>query len=221
MIVIVAAALALAASDDALLERLRAIDSRAAEVRSLTADFEQTRHTPLVRKPMTSRGRVAVLGPLVRWDTTEPARSTLAVDESTVRIYYPDDRVCEEYPLRDDLRALTASPLPRLDPMLERFTLHPLDAVLLDPDATAPRWIAFELRPKDPSLAEHVERVRVLVDETAPAIHRLETLSPDAEKTLIVFREIRLGADVRTPDVTLRLPEGTTLSRPLGDPGSP
>lgn len=204
---------------DALIARLRAIDTRAREVSDLRAEFEQARRTPLLKKPLISAGHLALRADRIRWDTTEPVPSTLAIDADAILIYYPDERCAEEYPLSDDLRALTASPLPRLDAMIGRFAIMPLEATVLDPKAEGDRWLAIELAPLADDLRDQVERIRVLIDAEVPCIRILETLSPDGERTTLTFSKVRANTGVSEAEASFEPPPGTSISRPLGPAG--
>lgn len=205
--------------DDALLARLREIDGRGREVADLRAEFEQARRTPLLKKPLVSAGRLALRADRIRWDTTEPSPSTLAIDSDSILIYYPDEGSAEEYPLSEDLRALTASPIPRLDAMIGRFEILPLEASVLDPKAEGDRWLAIELAPLADDLRDQVERIRVLIDADVPCIRILETLSPDGERTTLTFSKVRANVGVSEAEASFIPPPGTSISRPLGPAG--
>ena len=81
----------------------------------LIADFVQEKRSPLLRKPLVSRGSVKARGGLVLWDTIEPQRMQMSIDPKTLRMYYPDQKTIEEYPIEQQLGMMASSPLPRLE----------------------------------------------------------------------------------------------------------
>src|SRR5437016_5461359 len=102
------------ATNPALWTRLTEIDSRAAKLTDLSADFEQQKFTTLLKKPLTSRGKVRIAGSTMRSDTTEPEPSIMLIDDKEVRLYYPKESTLEIYALGQQLGSLAASPLPKL-----------------------------------------------------------------------------------------------------------
>lgn len=196
-----------------LAERLEAIDRRAGLIRDLSADFEQRKHTPLLKDPLVSTGRVRVKGPRARWDTDRPHPTVMTLDEREVRLYYPDQKTVEVYPVEGQFARLTASPLPRLDAIRAQFSIEEIaNAEMGD---AAGEGLALELLPLDDPLAEHVQRIRVLIDPAAACITRLEMTDPDGERTVIVFRKIRTDTGIPDAELDLAVPTGTRVSRPL------
>ena len=229
-----------AGTDPALWERLRQIDARTAEHKDLLADFEQRRFTALLRKPVVSRGRVRVLGQRMRWDTAAPAPTVMAVDEREVRMYYPQQKTLEVYAIDQRLAALAASPLPRLDVLRGYFTFQQIPAKQLlpgdpggpskkndpagqgdgdgdraDPAADDARFVAVRMTPTEPSLREHVEAVAVLLDARAGYMLAFRVTDADGEETVIRFDNIRVNAGLAERDVTLQVPKGTKVVRPM------
>jgi outer membrane lipoprotein-sorting protein len=193
--------------------KLAEIDQRAGQIKSLSANFDQQKFTALLRKPLESTGRIRIKGPVIRWDTTQPEPSVLFIDQGEARIFYPDQKTLEVYPLDKRLADLAASPLPRLDVLKERFNIEQIPVTDLDKTAAAEHFIALRLAPKDASLAEHVKQVRVLLDVRNACIMRAEVTDGDGDRTVLSFRDVRLNADVG--DLALVVPPGTSVSHPL------
>src|SRR5215213_4304741 len=106
-------------------EQLEAIDRRAGAVQDLTAEFLQEKRSPLLRKPLVSRGTVKAKGGLAIWETTEPERTVMTFDPKQLRVYYPKQKTLEEYPIQGQLGMMAASPLPRLEAIRKSFKLVP------------------------------------------------------------------------------------------------
>src|SRR5205814_1564083 len=61
-----------ASQPQAFEQRLRAINATGLRIKDLTADFVQEKQSPLLRKPLVSRGTIAVRGDTSLWNTREP-----------------------------------------------------------------------------------------------------------------------------------------------------
>jgi outer membrane lipoprotein-sorting protein len=200
-------------TDPALLGRLSEIDVRAGRIKSLSAKFDQRKFTALLRKPLESSGTIRISGPIVRWDTGKPEASVLLIDQGEARIYYPGQKTLEVYPLDKRLADLAASPLPRLEVLKARFSIEQIPVTDLDKTADSKHFLALRLTPKDPSLAEHVKQVRVLLDVWQACIMKAEVTDGDDDRTVLSFKDVQLNADVG--DLALVVPPGTAVTHPM------
>ena len=80
---------------------------------------------------------------------------------------------------------LCLSSVPRLDVLKARFAFRRIDHRVLDKSAPADRFMALELTPTDPGLAEHVQRVRVLLDVAGAYIIKAEVTDSDGDRTVL------------------------------------
>ncbi len=186
---------------------LQELDRRAGEIGDLTADFEQEKHSPLLKKPLVSRGVVRAKGSAMLWDTAEPQKTRMRVDGESLQLLYVDQKVLEVFPLQGKLAQLAASPLPRLKLLQEQFRIE---------GGRQSQGVAtYVLTPIDPKLAEHVDKVVVAIDTANAAIARFELTDPDGERTIIHFRNHRINADLADDALQINAPEGTKVVRPL------
>src|SRR5439155_16208938 len=170
--------------DPALWTRMVEINGRSQNIANLTADFEQRKVTPMLKRPLISTGRVTVAGASMRWDTTKPEPTVMLVDEKQVQLYYPKQKTLEIYHVDEHLGSLAASPLPRLDVLKKFFTFEQL------PESDSSK-LALRMTPIDPALREHVEQVRVLLDVASGYILRAEMVDSDGDRTIIAFSNIQ------------------------------
>lgn len=200
---------------DANLEsRLRAIDERSQSVTDLTAEFVQLKHTPLLRKPLESKGVIKVRGERMRWDTTNPSPSVMTVNENEMRIYFPQESLMEVYPLDSQIGRIAASPLPRLDDVRKQFTLAETPWTGA---AKAPRSsLSLRLVPREDSLRKHVLEVLVLIDEQTGCVVASQMLYPDHERLELSFQNIKRNVGLDEDAVALDVPPGTAVSYPIG-----
>jgi outer membrane lipoprotein-sorting protein len=204
-----------AAPDPALMTRLQAADAKAAEIHDLTADFRQEKHTALLKDPVTSAGRVRIKGSTIRWDAERPHPCVIHIDEHDIRIYYPEDASVEVYASDEQLRRLTASPIPRLKTMQEQFDIREMPATEIEGAPTTPGLFAIRLTPRQEQLRKHVKEVRVLVDSGTGLAERLEMVDPDGDRTLIVFTKPQTNTGLKESDLELHVQPSTKESHPL------
>jgi outer membrane lipoprotein-sorting protein len=188
---------------------LREIAERAANVKDVTVTFEQQRFTPLLKKPLISSGRVLIAGRRVRWETARPFPSVALMEEAELRIYYPQHKTLEVYPLDERLGELAASPLPRLDDLLERFEIHKLAS-------EDERQIGLKLTPRDPELRKHLASVTVRVDRRTGLASSVEWTDGSRERTAIAFTDARVNTGLDEAAMDLKISAGTKVVHPLG-----
>lgn len=200
--------------DPALTKQLEAIDAKAAKIKDFTATFRQEKFTALLKKPLVSTGRVRVGGTAIRWDTEQPEPAVLFSDGKDVRIFYPGQRLLEIYPIDQRLGDLAASPLPKLKTLREHFSIERAEREAF-PKADPHKSVALQMIPLDEALREHVDVIHVLLDSEAAHILELEVLDADGDRARITFEDIRLDTGIKPAELTLAIPKGTTISRPL------
>jgi len=215
--------------DPALWEQLAEINQRLGEVEDLSAAFVQQKFTVLLSKPMSSRGRVYMMGPRTLWQTHEPHPSTILITDSELLIYYPQQKSAEAYPLSERLAMLAASPMPPLDTLAELFhvsrvSIEDLSDGLTDIESpgntttdvpTDTRFLAIRLTPRDQTL-EEVQSLDILIDLNQSYARRIVMTDADGERTVLTFTDLKINTGLDPEQLELKLPGGTRISRPLG-----
>ena len=198
--------------DDATLKRLDACDAKVATIKDLTATFEQKKFSPLLKKPLVSRGTLRVRGDTMLWLTETPELMTMRIDAESLQLLYRNQKSLEVYPIKGKMASMAASPLPRLATLREKFDLS------VDPDVKAdarPAVLAVLLTPKDADLKPFVDKVRVTLDEATGVVRTFELTDPDGERTEITFADPKPNTGLIEADVALDVPPGTKTTRPL------
>jgi hypothetical protein len=149
------------------------------------------------------------------WETTEPHVIFMQISENSASLYYPKERLQEVYPVSGHLGSLAASPLPRIEALSRHFSFRQDRAAELDPAADDATHLALFLSPLDESLRRHLDHVRVLIDPTSGLIIRAEMTDPDGDRTILSFSNMRTNTDLDESDLTVRLPFGVRIVRPL------
>ena len=191
-------------------EVLRQIDQHSSRITTLKAKFKQVKHSDLLRKPLTSSGIVRMLEDRVRWDTELPSTSVLMASSEGVRIYYPDLRVVEIYPLSDRLKQLAGSPVFRLSELSRHFTIQS------DLEVSESGELSLDLVPSDESLGKHLRSIHLDVHVDTGIVRRAEVLNADDERTEIIFEGIRINSPMDASDIELRVPDDARTVHPLG-----
>jgi len=204
--------------DDALERRVAEIDSRIAQIKTLKADFEQTKTTPLLKKPLLSTGTIAVKGLRAKWTTQSPRRSAMTFGAGEIRMFYPQERVVEIYTMPERFRELSGNPLGQFGAMRSMFRISQIDSATLETpplSSTESQYLALELSPIGSELQEHVSKIRVLIDCNIPCVTRLDVFDGDGACTTIKLANIQANIDVPDEDVETVVPDGTRESRPF------
>jgi outer membrane lipoprotein-sorting protein len=200
--------------------RLQSVDSIAARVKDVKANFKQERKTPLLKRPMTSSGVVQSVAGVIRWDTREPYPSAMVISKDLVELYYPADALIELYPLGQNMRGIVGSPIPRLGILRRQFTIGPLAGDSLLQGADDPAMLGIELRPLSADLRNHLTAIHMLIIESQGIVARLRVIGLDGEETDITFSDVQInsGLDSRA----LRLETSSDVRRvwPAGRPGT-
>ncbi len=206
--------------DAPLWASMKQVDARASAIADLTADFEQLKFTPLLKKPMTSSGTVLAKGNIMLWTTRVPEPTVMRVDETEIQVYYPTQKTVEIYPLSGRLAELASSPVPRLAALLDHFSFLPAPVEDLG-EKSGPGRLALRMIPTDKTIAEHVARASVLIDSDRGFILALKMTDPDGEHTEIRFSNVRTNTNLDKARLMLTLPQGVKTVHPLeGVPSS-
>jgi outer membrane lipoprotein-sorting protein len=198
-------------TNPALWDKLVAFDKENAKIADLTADFEQQKHTPLLKRPMVSSGTIKVRGPAMRWDTLKPSPTIMRVDEKSVSLYYPKQKTMETFPIEGQLGSLAASPVPKLDVLSSYFAFYPFEYKR----AGLPAGVTLvRMEPISPEIAEHVKEVQVILDNRG-LVWEFQMTDADGERTVINFTNLKTDVGLNPEDVELKTPADTKIVKPL------
>lgn len=207
-----------APEDPAVTRAMEELARRSEQVHDLTARFEEQKYTALLRKPMVSRGRLRIVGDVARWETESPHEVITRRDRGELRIYYPQQKTVEVFPLGRHSAMPDISPLPAPAELREHFRMEPIPVDGSGAGCSDEACLALRLHPRTAVLAEHIRTIDVVVDRSTGLLRRAEVKDPDGDRTVLVFSEVRVNTGLKAEDLDLDLPAGTKEVRPL--PGS-
>lgn len=197
--------------DPQLWSQLVDLDRRVATIEDFTATVHQARHTPLLREPLLSYGRVFVRADRARWEMFEPYPTTTLVTPDTVSIHYPDQKLLEVYDLQDHIAPGVVSPLPRLESLKKHFRFLKSEDQL---EGESPAVLAVELIPRDEHLLEYLDRVTVWLDLETGCVVQIQILDPDGERSLMRLENHEINTQIDEQVFELDVPEDTRISHP-------
>ena len=210
--------------DASLIDRLKQIDKANDAIEDLSATFEQRRYSPLLRKPIESKGALRSVKGLTRWDTNEPSEQTMIVKSDRLELFDPEAKTLDVYPIERRFGELLANPRPAVGDWLEQFVIE-----RAEPDALSKQMrerckikeggegvLLIRLSPREEKLAEMIERLVIVIDVETSLSRGMAWLSGEQEQTEIVFRDTKVDAGIEAKDLRLNLPDSVRVAYPLG-----
>ena len=196
------------------------IDGRGAGITDLSADFTQEKHTPLLKKPLVSTGRILIKGPVSLWTTVAPEPTIMRIDTKEIRLLYPRQKVLEIYRTDERMGALAASPFPRLAVIKEHFTFERVAARSLLQDADESKFLALRMKPTQEELKKHIDEVTVLLEIATGFVQRAQTIDTDGDRMVLTFSKLQTNTGLKDRDLEMEVPAGVSVTRPLESGGS-
>ncbi|MBN2495428.1 MAG: outer membrane lipoprotein carrier protein LolA [Deltaproteobacteria bacterium] len=186
---------ALAGPDEAghWASRFETIREAARGIRSVQAEFVQTKRLRILREPLRSKGRLVFRGPdRLRWEYTEPLRSVLLLrGERVARYTLRRDRFVPDEAIRlEALRAVVAEL--RLW-LAGRFRSSRHFRPEIEPGPHGPRLV---LHPIDEELAALIQRIVIEPDTRAGVLRSVEIEEGPGAVTRIEILRVRLNEEV-------------------------
>ena len=197
-------------------EQLRQIESSSKKIRSLTAQFVQARHTPLLKKPMVSHGHVELVNEYLRWETKAPHPSTMLVGAACVKLYYPEDSLLEIYPVGGRRAGVAGVPLPQFSEISDQFNILQVPVAELNTEADPNKFLGVHLIPRTAEIRRQIGEMQILIDIRQSVATKIIMIGADAERTEIVFTKIRLNEIDESKELEIDLPEKVSVIWPVG-----
>ncbi len=136
-----------------------------------------------------------------------------------MKLYYPNQKLVEIYPIDKRMTDLAASPLPRLATLRDHFSFAPIAPADMKADAgtlvEGDDRVAVRLRPTGEFLKQHLSEVRVLLDVKSAFMLCVVTIDKEGDRTVIRFSDAKLNSGLKPADVAFAPPADAKVSRPL------
>jgi outer membrane lipoprotein-sorting protein len=163
------------------------IRAAASGVGSISADFIQEKHLPILAKPLVSEGRLLYRrSNALRWEYTSPVKSVLLLQDGDARRFVQsDDGLVEDASVRLQAMQLV---MPEISGWLAgRFQDNPLF------DASLNGINSILLVPKDPGMARFIQRIELLMSDRPGVIRQVKIFESDAAFTRMVFSNTQVN----------------------------
>jgi len=163
------------------------IHAAASRVDSISADFVQEKHLPILAKPLISEGRLFYRRPdALRWEYTSPVKSVLLMYGGDARRFVQSDRgLVEDASVR--LQAMQFV-MPEISSWLGgRFQDNPLF------DASLNGVNKILLVPKDPGMARFIQRIELLMSDRPGVIDQVLIFESEDAFTRMIFSRTQVN----------------------------
>ncbi|MBM4354663.1 MAG: outer membrane lipoprotein carrier protein LolA [Deltaproteobacteria bacterium] len=174
-------------------EDFRELRQQAELVKSIAADFTQTKKMKLLKKPLVSKGRFFYSAPeAVRWEYRSPIRTVSLVKGGGVKRY--------SLSAEGTWRADSSSAVEGMRIVMEQITgwlAGRFDDGTLFVASLAPgeRPVVM-LSPRDKEMARFISRVEVRFSNRPGVVEAVEIFEGESTSTLIEFSNVRLNEAV-------------------------
>jgi outer membrane lipoprotein-sorting protein len=187
---------------------MQKINAKTLSVKSLIADFQQQKSTPMLTQPLISHGKLTILGGTMLWNTADPEPTQMHIDPEHIEIYYPDQKTLEIYNIEQKLASLAASPLPQLSVLAKYFTFEKLSEDLQRDEVTLKLLPIGEIR-------QHINEVDVKLNEQTGLVEEMTLVDGDQDRTTISFSHVQTNLPVKKQEVEISMPSGVKVTHPL------
>jgi outer membrane lipoprotein-sorting protein len=196
------------------------MDKTAQQFRAVAADLKRTVHTAVINDDAVDSGTIKVKRDKSREtrmliDFTKPDAKTVAIDATTVSIFYPKITTVQVYDVTGK-RAL-----------IDRFLLLGFGATSADLKAEYDvSWLGTEmidgqqtshiqLLPKSKDVLQRLKKAELWIAEAngLPAQQRFVT-SAGGDFTLVVYTAVKLNPAISDNSLKLNLPKGVQIQHP-------
>jgi outer membrane lipoprotein carrier protein len=192
-------------------EILARIEERGREIMDFRARFRQEKTIYVLEKPLVSQGTVLFRRPgALRWETDAPEPSTLVIDETGMKVYLPRLKQLEVY----DLPGKEA--LGALMPLFGQSAADLGRMYEVSLGSGAKDEVILELVPRSERVRRVVARIEVALAAGTLLPRRLATLDANGDAATTTFESVEPNVGLTQADMTLVVPPGTTVKKPLG-----
>ena len=176
--------------------------ARQADIRSLRADFIQTRRLPALRIPLKKSGTVWFgADGRFRWQVGDPAELLVVKSPNDLLVIEPKKSLARRLSASSSAsRVFQELPVPfavSFEDFQRRFEVLSFENTAVGVDLL--------LRPKDPRLAEGMKSLRIRFDPTSGAVSLFEMVFRDGSEVSTEFtlieRNPKLAPDLFQPDL--------------------
>ena len=178
--------------------------------RSTQADFQEERVIRLMKKPILSSGRIWFQPPnKFRREVKGNSPSVTVSDGRQLRIYYPNFKSAERYPLGK------GSPLDTTVAAINSaLNLENIENTFQINAAKTDKGYELTLLPRAPSMKRAFQKLDLRIDDNL-RVERTDMLLPNGDRIVTTYSN-QTRAPVPVSTFEFKPPPGTEISSPLG-----
>lgn len=189
-------------------EVLREVDARQKTLKTLRADFQQTKEVGLLAEPEVSTGQFTFEQPnRVLWKYIEPRPVQMMIADGVMTTYYPQLRKAEQMEIRrfeDRIFRYLGAGTGAIRELAKYFDLR------FTEDRHKNEFI-LELTPKTRTLAKRVRSVTIWIDGKTYFTTGFEYVEGDGDLTRFEFSNIEMNPSLSSDPFRLDIPAGVRI----------
>lgn len=171
---------------------LESLKEKVTFVASIQADFTQEKHLEMLEQPLISKGALYFQAPRsLRWEYTQPVRSVLLMHNDDIRRYVRTDSGMKAQKSRS-LEAMRVFLGEICMWMQGEFEGNPDLEARMKPDRKV------VLTPKEPAMAEVIERIELRLTDTPGVIDAVAIHESSTSYTIIRFHDTKINKGIES-----------------------
>lgn len=212
---ILPAALAAQSRLSRILDRM---DAEAAAFRDMTAQLTKVAYTAVLSETSQESGTIwmkrASNRALMKVEIVTPDPRAVALEGTTVQLYYPKIRTVQVYDLGKSRALVDQFSLLGFGTRRRELERNYVIRLAGDELLEGRRTVRLELEPKSPKVREQVEKIELWIPEDGGYPIQQRFWQPGGDYYLVRYREIRLNTGLSDADCRLKLPPGVRREYP-------
>ncbi len=171
---------------------LETLKEKVTFVESIQADFTQEKHLEMLDQPLISKGALYFQAPRsLRWEYTQPVRSVLLMHNDEIRRYVRTD---------SGMKAQKSRSLEAMRVFLGEICMWMQGEFDANPDLEARMKSnrRVVLTPKDPAMAEVIERIELRLTDTPGVIDAVAIHESSTSYTIIRFHDTKINEGIES-----------------------
>jgi len=196
---------------------LEKFDAAQSGIRTLMADFTESKQVALLREPVISKGKFFYTNPNdVLWEYLDPTPRIFLIRREELLAYYPIEKRAEQLGIkRYHSRLLKVLGIGQVSKDLMKYY-----EVSLDPSSSAAGNYELVLSPRKRIVKKRISEVRIWVDEKTFLPVQMRYEEDDGDLTTISFKDIQLNKTIDEAIYRIDLPDDVKVERTFTGLGS-
>ena len=197
------------ASERARLEDiLQKFDAAQGQIRTMTANFTETKALALLKAPVVSKGKFFYTHPSdVLWEYLDPTPRVFLINREQLLAYYPAEKRAEQLDISHyQNKLLRVLGIGQVSRDLKKYY-----DISLAPDEGEATKFHLLLSPRRHMIKTRIEAIHLWVDTKSYLPVRMQYREPDGDSTTITFDDVLQNQRIDEATYKIDLPPGVTV----------